>query len=259
MGQILQEMVPGLSVFMSSRTESPNAPTVNIFAQKKGDSSKPIVMLGSHLDSVLAGPGINDNGSGSSTNLELAIQVAKLDLEFENRIVFAWWGAEEYGLLGSEYYVDNANNDTLKEIALYLNFDMLGSPNFFRQIHNGTTANQAGRLGSEKIQGVFQEYFDSRNLTTDLTPMSGGSDYYPFVGVGIPAGGLATGASRIKDAAGRTKFGGWANVALDPCYHQACDTLDNINRNVLLDMAKAAAYTLSSLADQENLVEFLTS
>lgn len=81
--------------------------TSNLFADTVGTNENSIIVIGSHLDSVPAGPGINDNGSGSSVNLELAIQLYKFDLGLPNTIRFAWWGAEELGLLGSEYYVNN--------------------------------------------------------------------------------------------------------------------------------------------------------
>jgi Zn-dependent M28 family amino/carboxypeptidase len=149
-----------------------------------GDPDNTIV-VGSHLDSVLAGPGINDNGSGSSVNLELALQLGGLlengKLNLTNRVRFAWWAAEEFGLLGSTYYVQNLINTSspeLHEIALNLNFDMLGSPNFYRGIYNGS----AHDVGSGQIQSLFEAYFESVNLTMALKPFNERSDYAPFTG-----------------------------------------------------------------------------
>ena len=83
-------------------------------------------MAGAHLDSVQDGPGINDNGSGSAALLETAIQMAKV--KPANTVRFAWWGAEESGLLGSEHYVAGLTEDEADAIALYLNFDMVALP-----------------------------------------------------------------------------------------------------------------------------------
>jgi len=136
---------------------------------------------------------------------------------------------------------------------------MLGSPNFFRGIYNGSSGSSDIKNGSAKIQSVFQNYFNSIELATDVTAFTGRSDYGPFIENGVPAGGLATGAEVIKDAAGRLKYGGYANVPYDPCYHQYCDTVENINRHVLLEMSRAAANTLSILASQDDLIGFLNS
>ena len=55
----------------------------------------------------IEGPGINDNGSGSATALEVALQMAELGTETRNRVRFTFWGAEEDGLIGSQHYVDS--------------------------------------------------------------------------------------------------------------------------------------------------------
>jgi Zn-dependent M28 family amino/carboxypeptidase len=87
----------------------------------------PFVMAGAHLDSVEPGPGINDNGSGSSSILELAVNMAGMQLE--NNVRFALWGAEELGLLGSEFYILDTSQEVYEGIAMYLNFDMIGKLN----------------------------------------------------------------------------------------------------------------------------------
>jgi len=259
-GQTLLELLPGLKVSMTSLTEAPPTLTMNVLARSDfGDPNKPMIVVGSHLDSVLAGPGINDNGSGTSTNLELAIQSTALGLNFKNRILFAWWAAEEFGLLGSRYFVNSLTPEGKADIVLNLNYDMIASPNFYRGIYNGSSGKDDVKAGSGKIQAIFQEFFDNQQIATELKPFDGRSDYGPFIEVGIPAGGLAAGAEVIKTAAGRTKYGGYANVAYDPCYHLECDTIDNVNQEVLIELAKGAAYTLGSLADQDDLKGFLNS
>merc|ERR1712000_498621 len=204
---------------MNYSSETSTIVTANLIAETQGGNSDSIVIVGSHLDSVDAGPGINDNGSGSSANLQMALQ-------FVNKVRFLWYGAEEEGLLGSTFYVNSLSGDEKNAIALNLNFDMLGSPNFIRGILNGT---DSPMHGSQVIMETFENFFTSNQLTYDIIPFTGRSDYGPYLEAGIPAGGVETGAELIKDQAGRTKFGGLANTPYDPCYHQACDTIENVN------------------------------
>ena len=103
-------------------------PTANVLAERTGTNNNNVVMAGAHLDSVLAGPGINDNGSGSAAILEAAVVLAKVNPQ--NTLRFAWWGAEESGLVGSTNYVNGLSQAEKDRIALYLNFDMVGSPNY---------------------------------------------------------------------------------------------------------------------------------
>ena len=110
------------------------------------------------------GPGINDNGTGSATLLELARQISKLGVEPENKIRFAWWGAEEEGLIGSTEYVAGLKKEALAKIALYLNFDMIGSPNFARLIYDGdgSAFDTPGPKGSDKIERDVREALQAR-------------------------------------------------------------------------------------------------
>jgi len=212
------------------------------------------------LDSVPEGPGINDNGSGSATVLEMAIQWASRGFTTENQIQFSWWGAEEIGLLGYRYFVNVTQTnspDQWNNIALALNFDMLGSPNYILAAFDGVAAIAAN--ASVRISNIFVEYFQQQNVTYALIPLSGGSDYVPFMEAGKPVGGLAAGASDIKTDAQRTLYGGTANAALDPCYHLACDTVNNINIDGLKLFSQAAAYTLQQLAQKQDLKGYLNN
>jgi len=241
---------------MITNTTAPITATMNILADTPTGNPDNTIVVGSHLDSVLAGPGINDDGSGSSVNLELAIQMSKAVFPLVNRVRFAWWAAEEFGLIGSTYYVNNLNQTNpaeLKKIALNLNFDMLGSPNYFVGVYNGTSDS----VGSGAIEGLFADFFDGNNLPFDLTPFTGRSDYGPFIAVKIPAGGVATCAEGIKTTAQRTVYGGIANAPYDSCYHLSCDTIENINQGILLQMSQAAATVLQQLATMANLPAFL--
>ena len=144
-------------------------------------------MVGAHLDSVTAGPGINDNGSGSAAILETAIQMAKV--KPRNKVRFAWWSAEESGLVGSTRYVASLSQAELDKIALYLNFDMVGSPNFVRFVYDGDNSTGAGAVGPGRLgrdRAVFDGYFESQGLAAEPTPFNGRSDYGPFIAAGHP-------------------------------------------------------------------------
>ena len=239
----------GLVLRVKTDTFRGQATTSNVLAESRFGNPDNVVMAGAHLDSVNAGPGINDNGSGSATILEVAEQMAKV--EPTNMVRFALWGAEESGLVGAHHYVNDLKaNDSaeLERIALYLNFDMIGSPNYSRFVYDGDnsafpvgTGSAAGPEGSGQIEDMFHDYFESVGLASAETPFSGRSDYGPFIaaGVDIPSGGLFTGAEGVKTAEQVEAFGGLAGVAYDPCYHQGCDALE---QDFGSDAAKAAIY-----------------
>lgn len=216
----------------------------NVIAELADGDPDNVVMVGAHLDSVQRGPGINDNGSGSAAILEVALQMAKV--KPTNKLRFAWWGGEESGLIGSTAYVNGLSAGEKEKIALYLNFDMVGSPNYVFFVYDGDNSDgvgaPAGPEGSEAIEKVFESFYNLRGLPFKGTDFSGRSDYGPFIANGIPAGGLFTGAEGIKTAAEVALWGGTAGAQYDPCYHLACDTFNN-NNSVALDAnADAVAY-----------------
>jgi len=217
-------------------------PSVNVIADSTGRADRTVV-VGAHLDSVTEGPGINDNGSGSAAILETAKQMTKLGITPVNRVRFAWWGGEEFGLLGSEYYVSHLGSTELKNIALNLNFDMVASPNFVRFVYDGdgSATGTKGPNGSGNIEKVFTDYFTTQGLPTAATAFDGRSDYGPFIDRGIPAGGLFTGAEGIKTAAEAAVYGGTAGAPYDACYHQLCDDITNLNRTALDQMSDGIA------------------
>ena len=238
--------------------------TENIFAEIPAPELDSVVLVGAHLDSVVAGPGINDNGSGSSMLLAMAAWFVENPMEKDRNIRFAWWSAEEIGLIGSQYYVDNATD--LNEIEYYLNFDMVASPNYVPFIYdgNGDQFGLQGPSGSAKIEETFEAHFTERGLPFTGTPFDGRSDYGPFVEVGIASGGLFTGAESIKSESESTMYGGISGVAYDACYHQACDTIENINAEALQVMGNAALNVTINLsngnrirpASQHSLIQF---
>ncbi|HSN75258.1 MAG TPA: M28 family metallopeptidase, partial [Anaerolineae bacterium] len=223
-----------------------NLTQYNVIAESRDGDPNNIVMAGAHLDSVQRGPGINDNGSGSAAILETAIKMAKV--KPRNKLRFAWWGAEESGLLGSIAYVAGLSEEEKAKIALYLNFDMVGSPNHVFFIYDGDDSDAVGAgpgpSGSDDIEKVFEGFFASRGLPFKGSDFSGRSDYGPFIANNIPAGGLFTGAEGIKTAEEAALWGGTAGQQYDPCYHLACDTFANNNDTALDVNSDAVAYAV---------------
>ncbi|WP_336204336.1 M28 family metallopeptidase [Nonomuraea sp. LPB2021202275-12-8] len=233
----------GTSVTMNWDPISETRTTYNVIAEsRKGDPNN-VVMAGAHLDSVQEGPGINDNGSGSAGILEVALQFAKT--KPKNQVRFAFWGAEEFGLLGSQHYVDSLSAEEREKITLYLNFDMIASPNYTFGIYDGDgdAFGTAGPEGSAQIEEDFEKFYAGRGLPFTATAFTGRSDYGAFIAAGIPAGGLFTGAEVLKTEAEAAIFGGTAGIPLDPCYHSACDTIKNISAKAL-DVNSDAVATL---------------
>lgn len=221
-----------------------NTVQYNVIAESRAGDPNNVVMVGAHLDSVQRGPGINDNGSGSAAILETALQMAKV--KPRNKLRFAWWGAEEGGLLGSTAYVAGLSQPERDRIALYLNFDMVGSPNHAFFIYDGDNSDGEGEGpgpgGSAEIEKVFEAFYGLRGVPFKGTDFTGRSDYGPFIANGIPAGGLFTGAEGIKTAQEAALFGGTAGSAYDPCYHQRCDNYANNNDTALDVNSDAVAY-----------------
>ncbi len=216
----------------------------NLLAEwPRGDANN-VIMAGGHLDSVTAGPGINDNGSGSAALLEVALTVASQNLTPDKRIRFGWWGAEERGLVGSTYYVNNLASADRSRIKAYVNFDMIGSPNagYFVYSASGQPS------GSLALQQVLQEPFAAMGVPTELTSVGGRSDHAAFANAGIPIGGLFTGAEVTKTSAQAQKWGGTAGQAFDRCYHASCDTTANINVTALDRNADAIAHAVWTLS-----------
>ncbi len=207
----------------------------NVIAELPGRKDDNVVMAGAHLDSVPEGPGVQDNGSGSAAILETAVQMAKV--RPRNTVRFAWWGGEELGLVGSTAYVADRTEAELDDIALYLNFDMIGSPNFVYFIYDGDDSDGVGAgpgpAGSAEIEEFYEDFYTARGIPFLGTDFSGRSDYGPFIAVGIPAGGLFTGAEALKTPEQALIWGGTAGDQFDPCYHLACDTFDNVSLEAL--------------------------
>ncbi|CAF1328658.1 unnamed protein product [Didymodactylos carnosus] len=268
----------GVRIYIST-TKVP-LPVGNICAHTvTGDATQTIV-IGSHSDGVPAGPGINDNGSGSAMNLVLATNLARLFqtsnyASYKYRVKFCWWGAEEVGLVGSEYHVEQAKISTVEgerisDYLVNLNYDMLGSPNFQLGIYDGNTADLSmtppkAIPGSIRLTELFRDWFISENLPFNMSEFSGRSDYGPFLATGIVASGLDAGADGTKTKDERDYYdqmlgqgkGGIAGAIHDPCYHQACDSLANINPLAYEKLTQGAAYVLEYLGRHSDLRSYL--
>jgi aminopeptidase S len=222
----------------------------NVIAETSGGDPGSVVMAGAHLDAVVAG--INDNGSGSAGVLETALQWAASGQTPTSKLRFAFWGAEEQGLIGSSHYVETLPADQLSAIQAYLNFDMIGSPNPGYFVYDDNPA------GTE-LRDLLTAEFAERGIQSEYIDVGGRSDHASFIDAGIPTGGTFTGAEGIKSADQAAKWGGTAGQPFDVCYHQACDTVDNIDAaaldahadviaDVVWQLAGAGASELDSLA-----------
>ena len=200
--------------------------TQNVIAETSGGEEGRVVMAGGHLDSVAGGPGINDNGSGSATLLELAEAIGPDPPGARVRLAF--WGAEELGLVGSRHYVRSLSRDERERIRAYINLDMVGSPNPVPALYSDGDADLARVLRSAAGDPLGE------------VTVGGASDHAPFEEAGVPVNGLYTGSSE-RGPGGRPR---------DACYHLACDRIDNVDRPVLLRMARAAAEAMRELSAQ---------
>jgi len=255
-----EERTVRLRIDVETRKE--DSITTNVLAETLGGNPNNVIVVGSHLDSVPAGAGINDNGSGTSTNLEIAINTFKCLPNPINKIRFAWWAAEELGLLGSRHYVRDLqqnNPDELNKITFNINMDMIGSPNFYYGIYNGSGASPDIRDKCVIIQREFELSFINQQKPYALTTFSGRSDYGSFIEIGIPAGGLSSGAETVKNSTRRSIFGGLANTAYDPCYHDYCDSFENVSEESLTTMASAAYHAVTHFANNVEPIQQISA
>jgi Zn-dependent M28 family amino/carboxypeptidase len=246
----------GLRMRVFANTLREILPTYNVLAEKTGKNDDNVVMAGAHLDSVLEGPGINDNGSGSAALLEAAEQLA--NLKPQNTMRFAWWGAEESGLIGSTNYVNGLSAAEKDRIALYLNFDMVGSPNYIFMMQDADQSSFVAPVavppGSTAIEDLFESYYTLQGQPYDDSAFDGRSDYQAFIVNGIPAGGLFTGAEVQKTAEQAGIWGGTVGAQFDPCYHAACDTFGNVNLHALGVNADAIGFAMLTFAHSTETV-----
>lgn len=243
LGKELIESSPVLSLEVESTIE--DKVSFNVIAESKTGDPNNVVMVGAHLDSVAEGPGINDNGSGSAAILSIALAMAKE--EYKNKMRFAWFSAEELGLVGSTRYVEGLSESEKNKLALYINVDMVGSPNYKLSVFDGDGSKfgQAGPKGSESIESAFHKAFSDLGVGSVETELNGRSDYAAFSAAGIAVGGIFTGAEGVKTKEEAELFGGVEGAPYDECYHKACDSIENINKNAIESSVNALASVLS--------------
>ncbi len=239
-----------LKLRIATDTLSEERTASNVIAETRRGRDGNVVMAGAHLDGVTSGPGINDNGSGLATVLTIAEQIKRVP-KLKNKVRFAFWGAEEEGLLGSQHYVDQLSKEQRDRIALYLNFDMVGSANYVRFVYDGDNSLGTGvdsPAGSGAIEQVLTEYYANHDMPTGEKPFNGRSDYGPFIAVGIPSGGLSSGSDGVKTEKQAEIYGGTAGKIYAPCYHSACDDIDTINWQAIEELSNGAAYGVERFA-----------
>ncbi len=244
-------------VSLAADTTNDTRTTENIIGDLEGVNTDNVVMAGAHLDSVGAGPGIQDNGSGSASLLTIALALGN-NKKFtpQNSLRFAWWGAEESGLIGSTEYIFNPefgiSDEDYEALALYLNFDMVASPNFIYGVYDADESTFAASApvppGSAALEDLFEAYYTIEGVPYEDSEFSGRSDYQAFINVGIPSSGLFTGAEGIKTPEQEAIWGGTAGDQYDPCYHLACDNIDDVSAEALDVNVDAIAYAIYNLA-----------
>ncbi|OBI76926.1 M28 family metallopeptidase [Mycobacterium sp. E740] len=232
--------------------------TRNVIAQTKTGDTHNVVMAGAHLDSVPDGPGINDNGSGVAAILETASQLGGSP-NVRNAVRFGFWGAEEVGLMGSNKYVQSLDQEALKDISLYLNFDMVASPNPGYFTYDGNQSlppdaeGAASRVpeGSAGIERTLVAYLDAAGKPAEDTGFDGRSDYEGFTLAGIPAGGTFSGAETDMTSEQADEWGGEAGRPFDPNYHKASDNLEHVDRTALGIHGAGVAYVVGIYAQDQ--------
>jgi Zn-dependent M28 family amino/carboxypeptidase len=232
--------------------------TRNVIAQTKTGSGTDVVMVGAHLDSVPEGPGINDNGSGVAAVLETALQLGSSP-DVRNAVRFGFWGAEEFGLVGSNKYVQSLDVDALKDIALYLNFDMIGSPNPGYFTYDGDQSappdprNGVPRVpeGAAGIERTLVGYLEGAGKPPEDINFDGRSDYDGFTQAGIPAGGIFSGAESKMSTEQAERWGGEAGQPFDPNYHKKTDTLDHVDPTAMEINGRGVPYAVGLYAQDQ--------
>jgi aminopeptidase Y len=233
--------VARLQVTISVHTQIGTATVRNVIAESHAVAEQ-VVMLGGHLDSVHDGPGINDNGSGVAALLEVARVLAEDHPSVRVRLAF--WAGEEFGLLGSRQWTEALRSAERAEITAYLNLDMLGSPNYVPLVYDSRSA----APGSAEITDFLVEYLEHDGIGAEPADLGGGSDHAPFDALGIPTGGIFSGATEPKSAEQAANFGGTADAPMDACYHLACDTAARVNVDVVAVFAEAALAVAVAIA-----------
>ena len=243
--------IPDLELRVTVDSEVRQESSYSVLAETPGGRDDNVVVVGAHLDGVEEGPAINDNGSGTAFLLETAIRMAEQP-DPNNQVRFAFWGTEESGLVGSSEYVAGLDEQRLDDLALYLNFDMIGSHNYGRFVLDGRMdlpESGGAPSGSGAIAKVFEDYFEEQGQVSEPGVLSGRSDYLAFMQAGVPSGGLFSGADGVKSEEQAEWYGGTAGQTFDPYYHTADDTMENVNWDSVAELSAAGAHGVEFFAE----------
>lgn len=229
---------------------------LNLFAETASGDANQLIIVGAHLDSVSAGPGINDDGSGAATVLELALQVAKnKDFKPVNKLKFAWWAFEEPGMIGSTYHVNRLSEAEKAKIAMYLNLDMIATaaPDYYYGVEDGDLAVSAS---DPKVPAAYLEVFKDPAYLAKCKAIKSALVSY-FTAYPVPKNEIVSSALHGDEdweafLLNRIPFGGLYS-GKDKCNHQACDTYANLNMDLLLINAKAIASVMQKFAEKKEL------
>jgi hypothetical protein len=204
----------GRRAFVAVDAVSEVRATSNVIGEIGPRGAPHVIMAGAHRDSVPAGPGLNDDGSGVAAMLAMADRFPADRLPPRAALRVAFWGGEELGLLGSRRYVNRLSAAGRRRIAAYLNLDMVASLGARVRVYDS----------NDRIEATYRRHLPPHAPQVRLV---GDSDHASFEARNIPAGGIFTG--------------------LDDCYHQACDTIRNVDRGVLATSIRATEGTLEDL------------
>ncbi|MES1916914.1 MAG: hypothetical protein MHM6MM_008687, partial [Cercozoa sp. M6MM] len=261
--------VPRLQIQIKQFTTRKDTDNVCVELGNEEQRANGFILAGAHADGVPEGPGIVDNGSGTAALLAIAERFIDGDYirDAKQAVRFCWWAAEEIGLLGSRFYVrhyeETYGRAITDDVVLALNFDMLASPNMIPGIYDAKSAsNPDTHKGNLVVQEALEGIFKKLKGDYKIIPMSqaGGSDYFAFQQHGVPVGAIASGATELKTDEERVRFGGVANAQLDPCYHQACDTINQIsglNQELYELLTNAAAGVVQEFVETPKLRELM--
>lgn len=241
-------------VHLDAATINETRTSENVFAETPAGDENRVLMIGAHLDS-LYGAGILDNASGSAAILEVALQMK--NVAPANRVRFAWWGAEEEGIAGSDYYLGHLDAAERSRIFFYLDADVIATPNFYINVLDVSQSPLAATWppsavsGSARATELFGSYFDSVGspfLTIDKDDLPR-SDTLPFLNAGLPVGGVFTGQGDFKSQEEVDLFGGFVGLT-ESCADEptGCDDLGNVSPAALELVSKAYAAVAIQMA-----------
>ncbi|MEO9170731.1 MAG: M28 family peptidase [Candidatus Baltobacteraceae bacterium] len=239
----------------------------NLIADSPYGDPNHVVVVDAHLDSIY-GAGILDNGSGSSTILEVALKMGKTPTH--NHLRYIWFGVEEIGLLGSAYYTKHLTPAELHRIAFDIDSDVTASPNYDILVADPKFARNVNHFPSNVVpesrrgNAYFFDYFPANRLPVRNASFGNdGTDSNSFSLAGIPDTGILTQQDCCKSEKEVDIWGGFrGNYEGDiPSFdggcvdnpHRWCDNLTNISPYVLEFVSKGFAYVTFKLANDASI------